>query len=209
MLDLPPRAVIVEPVVIDGLDEPEYQPDPIDQVGLLLVRTAGGDRDAFSQLYDLMASRILGLIVRILIDRAQSEEVLQEVFLEAWQSASRFAPNKGRGRTWLLTIAHRRAVDRVRASQSASDRDHRIGRRNLGVDYDVVAEHVELRIEAERVGSALAELSDAQRETLTLAYFGGYSQSEIATLTGAPLGTVKTRMRDGLARLRDRLGVST
>jgi RNA polymerase sigma-70 factor (ECF subfamily) len=97
----------------------------------------------------------------------------------------------------------------VRASQSASDRDLRIGRRNLGVDYDVVAEHVELRIEAEQVGSALAELSDAQRETLTLAYFGGYSQSEIATLTGAPLGTVKTRMRDGLARLRDRLGVST
>ncbi len=199
----------MESVVIDGLDEPEYQPDPIDQVGLLLVRTADGDRDAFSQLYDLMAPRMLGLIVRILVDRAQSEEVLQEVFLEAWQSASRFAPNKGRGRTWLLTIAHRRAIDRVRASQSATDRDIRVGRQNLGVAYDAVAEQVELHIEAEQVNAALAELSDTQRETLMLAYFGGYSQSEIAVLTGAPLGTVKTRMRDGLARLRDRLGVRT
>ncbi len=200
---------MVESVVIDGADEPEYQPDPIDQVGLLLVRTADGDRDAFSQLYDLMASRMLGLIVRILVDRAQSEEVLQEVFLEAWQSASRFAPNKGRGRTWLLTIAHRRAIDRVRASQSATDRDIRVGRQNLGGDYDAVAEQVELHIEAEQVNAALAGLSDTQRETLMLAYFGGYSQSEIAVLTGAPLGTVKTRMRDGLARLRDRLGVRT
>ncbi|WP_426521397.1 ECF RNA polymerase sigma factor SigK [Diaminobutyricibacter sp. McL0618] len=200
---------MVESVVIDGLDEPEYQPDPIDQVGLLLVRTADGDRDAFSQLYDLMAPRMLGLIVRILVDRAQSEEVLQEVLLEAWQSASRFAPNKGRGRTWLLTIAHRRAIDRVRASQSATDRDIRVGRQNLGVAYDAVAEQAELHVEAEQVNAALADLSDTQRETLMLAYFGGYSQSEIAVLTGTPLGTVKTRMRDGLARLRDRLGVRT
>ena len=208
MLDIRPPVAILDGVVIGGLDEPENRPDPIDQVGLLLLQTAEGDRDAFSELYDLMASRVLGLIVRILVDRAQSEEVLQEVFLEAWQSASRFVPNRGRGRTWLLTIAHRRAVDRVRSSQSATDRDFRIGRRNMGVEYDAVAEQAETRIEAERVTAALGELSVAQRETLQLAYFGGYSQSEIAALTGTPLGTVKTRMRDGLTRLRDRLGVN-
>ena len=108
----------------------------------------------------------------------------------------------------MLTIAHRRAVDRVRASQASSDRDVRIGFRDLDVAHDGVAEQVELRVEAERVTTALRHLPEAQREALTLAYYGGYSQSEIAALVGAPLGTIKTRMRDGLSRLRAEMGVT-
>ncbi|WP_322411626.1 ECF RNA polymerase sigma factor SigK [Microbacterium invictum] len=195
-------------VVIDGADVREDEPHA-DHVGDLLQRVAQGDREAFTRLYDMLSSRVFGLILRVLVDRSQSEEVLQEVFLEIWQSASRFAPNKGQGRTWVLTIAHRRAVDRVRSSQSSADRDIRVGYRDLGVAHDTVAEHVELRLEAEKVNRALDALPVPQREALTLAYFGGYSQSEIAALVGAPLGTIKTRMRDGLSRLRMEMGVTT
>ncbi|MBN9172657.1 MAG: RNA polymerase subunit sigma, partial [Microbacterium sp.] len=120
-------------VVIDGFDVSEEEPEPVDHVGDLLLRVADGDRAAFAELYDTLSSRVFGLILRVLVDRSQSEEVLQEVFLELWQSASRFAPNRGQGRTWVLTIAHRRAVDRVRASQASTDRDVRAGFRDLGV----------------------------------------------------------------------------
>ncbi|WP_292814326.1 ECF RNA polymerase sigma factor SigK [Microbacterium sp. HA-8] len=196
-------------MVIDGLDVPEGGADPVDHAGELLVRIAQGDRDAFARLYDLLSSRVFGLILRVLVDRSQSEEVLQEVFLEVWQSADRFAPNKGQGRSWVLTMAHRRAVDRVRSSQASVDRDVRVGFRDMEVAHDGVAEHVELRIEGQRVATALKTLPDAQREAITLAYYGGYSQSEIAALVGAPLGTIKTRMRDGLTRLRAEMGVTS
>ncbi|MCX6503430.1 MAG: ECF RNA polymerase sigma factor SigK [Microbacterium sp.] len=195
-------------MVIDGIDVPDDGSVPVDHIGELLVRTASGDQAAFAELYDMLSSRAFGLILRVLVDRSQSEEVLQEVFLEVWQSASRFVPNKGQGRTWVLTIAHRRAVDRVRASQSSTDRDVRAGFRDLGAPHDGVAEEVELRIEGAKVSDALNQLPDAQREALTLAYYGGYSQSEIAALVGAPLGTIKTRMRDGLSRLRTSMGVT-
>jgi RNA polymerase sigma-70 factor (ECF subfamily) len=195
-------------MVIDGIEVPEDGADPVDLVGVLLVQTAQGDQDAFARMYDLISPRVFGLILRVLVDRAQSEEVLQEVFLEVWQSAGRFAPNRGQGRSWILTIAHRRAVDRVRSAQASTDRDAKIGTRDLDVAYDRVAEQVELKIEGERVAAALSSLPEAQREALTLAYYGGYSQSEIAALVGAPLGTVKTRMRDGLSRLRIEMGVT-
>ncbi|MDW4571500.1 ECF RNA polymerase sigma factor SigK [Microbacterium sp. M3] len=195
-------------MVIDGVDVLEDSSDPVDHVGELLQRVSAGDQAAFARVYDMLSPRVFGLILRVLVDRAQSEEVLQEVFLEVWRSASRFAPNKGQGRSWVLTIAHRRAVDRVRASQASSDRDVRVGFRDLDVAHDGVAEQVELRVEAERVTAALRTLPEAQREALTLAYYGGYSQSEIAALLGAPLGTIKTRMRDGLSRLRVEMGVT-
>lgn len=195
-------------MVIDGIDVPEDGIEPVDHVGELLQRVARGDQAAFARVYDMLSPRVFGLILRVLVDRAQSEEVLQEVFLEVWQSASRFAPNRGQGRSWVLTIAHRRAVDRVRASQASTDRDVRVGHRDLEVAHDGVAEQVELRIEGERVATALSALPDAQKEALTLAYYGGYSQSEIAALVGAPLGTIKTRMRDGLSRLRAEMGVT-
>ena len=194
-------------MVIDGMDVPEDGATQ-DAVGDLLVRVAAGDQAAFAALYDALSSRAFGLILRVLVNRAQSEEVLQEVFLEIWQSASRFAPNRGQGRTWVLTIAHRRAVDRVRSAQASSDRDMRAGFRDLDVAHDGVAEQVELRIEGERVAAALSTLSEVQKEALTLAYYGGYSQSEIAALVGAPIGTIKTRMRDGLSRLRAEMGVT-
>lgn len=194
-------------VVIDGVEVPEDGSGGIDHVAMLLTAIAGGDQNAFAQLYDMLSPRAFGLIRRVLVDPSQSEEVLQEVFLEIWQSASRFAPNRGQGRSWVLTIAHRRAVDRVRASQASADRDTRVGLRDLDVAYDGVAETVELKIEGGRVSEALAGLPEAQRETIVLAYYGGYSQTEIAALVGAPLGTVKTRMRDGLSRLRTRMGV--
>ncbi|WP_295842510.1 ECF RNA polymerase sigma factor SigK [uncultured Microbacterium sp.] len=194
-------------MVIDGFDLPDDGTENADHVGVLLQRVAAGDRAAFAELYDSLSGRAFGLILRVLVDRSQSEEVLQEVFLEIWQSAARFTPNKGQGRSWVLTIAHRRAVDRVRSSQSSVDRDVRAGFRDVDVAYDAVSEKVELKMEGRRVVDALAALPDAQKEALTLAYFGGYSQSEIASLVGAPLGTVKTRMRDGLSRLRMEMGV--
>ena len=194
-------------MVIDGVDVPE-DGSAGDPVADLLVSVARGDQRAFAELYDLLSSRVFGLILRVLVNRAQSEEVLQEVFLEIWQSAGRFAPNKGQGRTWVLTIAHHRAVDRVRASQSSSDRDVRAGFRDVSVAHDSVAEQVELSIEGDRVVTALRTLPEPQREAIVLSYYGGYSQSEISVLIGAPLGTVKTRMRDGLSRLRNEMGVN-
>ncbi|MFS0732218.1 ECF RNA polymerase sigma factor SigK [Microbacterium sp. 1P10UB] len=196
-------------MVIDGVDVPDTGSSPVDHVGELLQRVSQGDQGAFARLYDLLSPRVFGLILRVLVDRSQSEEVLQEVFLEVWQSAAKFAPNRGQGRSWILTIAHRRAVDRVRSSQASTDRDVKAGFRDMDVPHDRVAEHVELKIEGRRVVRALATLPEAQREALTLAYYGGYSQSEIAALVGAPLGTIKTRMRDGLTRLRTEMGVTT
>jgi RNA polymerase sigma-70 factor (ECF subfamily) len=200
---------MLDDVVIDGVDVPEDGADAVDHAGRLLLRVADGDQAAFARLYDMLSPRAFGLILRVLVDRSQREEVLQEVFLEIWQSAARFAPNKGQGRSWVLTIAHRRAVDRVRSAQASTDRDVRAGFRDMDVAHDGVAEEVELRIEGQRVSKALATLPDPQREAITLAYFGGYSQSEIAALVGAPLGTIKTRMRDGLSRLRVEMGVTS
>ncbi len=173
-----------------------------------LVRAAGGDQRAFAELYDASAPRVFGLVLRILVDRAQAEEVAQEVYLEAWRRAERFDPARGAAISWLLQIAHARAVDRVRSSQAQRDRDARIGLRDTAVPIDDVAERVETSLESARARRALSELSAAQREAIELAYFGGLTQTEIAERIGAPLGTVKTRMRDGMRRLRELLGVT-
>jgi RNA polymerase sigma-70 factor (ECF subfamily) len=195
-------------MVIDGCDVTDLGDDSIDHIAQLLGRVAVGDRAAFSSLYELMSARMFGLIRRVLVDRDLSEEVLQKVFLEVWRTADDFDSDRGQGRTWLLTIAHRRAVDRVRATRASVGRDLRVGVRNLDTDFDAVAEQAELSVDAERVHSALAKIPEAQREALMLAYFGGYHQSEIAALTGIPLGTIKTRMRDGLSKLRTEMGVT-
>ncbi len=175
----------------------------------LLTRVAAGDQTAFSELYDALSGRVLGLVTRLLKDRAQSEEVTQEVFLEVWQQATRFDRARGTAASWVLTMAHRRAVDRVRASQASHDRDTKIGIRDLEAGFDQVSESVEIRIEHERVSRALGKLTEFQRQAVQLAYYGGYSHSEMAERLGVPIGTVKTRLRDGMIRLRDEMGVTS
>ena len=190
-------------------------PEPADadaasaQLDALLHRVARGDQAAFGDLYDLTAPRVFGMVLRLVIDRAQCEEVTQEVFVEIWQSASRFDPNKGKAMTWVLTMARRRAIDRIRSSQAARDRDARIGVRDFQAEYDDVAESAELRIEGKKVDAAMRELSDSQRQVISLAYYGGQSHSEIARELGVPIGTVKTRLRDGMIRLRTVMGVTS
>ncbi|TAM66165.1 MAG: sigma-70 family RNA polymerase sigma factor [Microbacteriaceae bacterium] len=186
-------------------DDPGAQPTSTDE---LLLRVAKGDQAAFGELYDRLAPRVLGTIRRLLIDPAQSEEVAQEVFLEVWQSAARFEPNKGRAATWVLTMAKRRAIDRIRSAQASRVRDVRVGIRDFCAEADEVAESVEIRIERERVGAAMEQLTDTQRQAISLAYDGEYTHSEIAQLLGIPIGTVKTRLRDGMIRLRNELGVA-
>ena len=173
----------------------------------LLALVADGDQRAFAGLYDTIAPRVLGLIRRVLVDPAQSEEVTQEVFLEIWQSARRYEPNKGSATTWIMTMAHRRAIDRIRASQAGRDRDIRVGIRDFERDYYNVAEQVEIRLENERVRRAMQQLTELQRQAISLAYYEGLTQSEIAERLSVPLGTVKTRLRDGMIRLRDAMGV--
>lgn len=186
-----------------------YDPNvAVSQDGLLEL-VARGDQAAFSELYDQIAPRVLGLVRRLLRDHAQSEEVTQEIFLEIWQSATRFDAVKGAASTWIMTMAHRRAVDRVRASQSSRDRDVKIGIRDFNNSYDNVAETVGVRIEHERVEKAMLRLTELQRQAVSLAYYGGYSHSEVAEMLGVPIGTVKTRLRDGMIRLRDEMGVTS
>jgi RNA polymerase sigma-70 factor (ECF subfamily) len=175
----------------------------------LLARIAEGDQQAFSDLYDQISPRVLGLVRRLLKDFAQSEEVTQEVFLEIWQTATRYDSSKGGASTWILTMAHRRAVDRIRSSQSTRVRDTKIGIRDFPTEYDSVAESVEVTVESERVEKAMERLTELQRQAIKLAYYGGYSHSEVAELLKVPIGTVKTRLRDGMIRLRDELGVAS
>lgn len=188
-------------MVIDGIDIPEdgELADPADDA---LARAGQGDRQAFGRFYDLLSARVFGLILRVLVDRSQSEEVLQEVFLEAWQSAANFNPERGHARSWVLTIAHRRAVDRVRAVHAERRRDVVAGAKELATSPPGVEEEVELIVDGSTAVHGLNELPEPQRQAIVLAYFGGYSQREVAVLVGAPLGTVKTRIRDGLTKLR-------
>ena len=174
----------------------------------LIGRVARGDEPAFEELFTRVTPQVLGLVRRILRDPAQSEEVAQEVLVEVWRTASRFDASRGSGPTWIMTMAHARAVDRVRSAQASTDREERVGRRDRTREYDEVAEAVELRLEQQQVRRCLQGLTDLQREAIQLAYWGGYTHREVAELLESPLGTVKTRLRDGLIRLRDCLGVT-
>jgi len=173
----------------------------------LLGQVARGDQAAFEQVYDRVSGAVFGLVRRVVRDPAQSEEVVQEVLVEVWRTASRYEPARGSAMAWVMTLAHSRAVDRVRSAQAARDREQRVARHDLP-GYDEVSERVEARLEHEQVRRCLRGLSELQRESVTLAYYGGHSYPEVAKLLDVPLGTVKTRMRDGLIRLRDCLAVT-
>jgi RNA polymerase sigma-70 factor, ECF subfamily len=180
-------------------------PEPDDGPGELLRRVARGDEAAFSALYDELAPRVYGLARRILRDPAQAEEVAQEALVEVWRTAARFDPAKGSATTWALTIAHRRAVDRVRSEQASTERERRLATEER--PYDEVVEEATARLERQQVQRCLEGLTELQREAITMAYYRGYSYREVAELLDTGLPAIKTRMRDGLIRMRDCLGV--
>ncbi|MGG5173869.1 ECF RNA polymerase sigma factor SigK [Pseudarthrobacter sp. J1763] len=185
---------------VEPLDPPSHEE--------LIRLVAQGDEAAFSELYDAVSARVYGLVHKVLRDPSQSQEVTQEVFLDVWTQAARFDVDRGKAMAWILVIAHRKAVDRVRASQASRDRDLREGVKEYQASYDDVADTVENSLEAERVQQALETLTDSQQEAIRLAYYGGYTHQEVAQLLDIPVGTAKTRIRDGMIRLRDRLGVA-
>jgi RNA polymerase sigma-70 factor (ECF subfamily) len=173
----------------------------------LVTRSARGHEDAFAELYDLTSSRIYGTILRVLRSSDHAAEVTQEVYVEVWKQSARFDVEKGSVLGWMTTMAHRRAVDRVRSVTSEVARDERYAVAGMDREVDHVWEGVEQRLDVDRVRKGMESLTAIQREALTLAYFGGYTQSQVAQLLKLPLGTVKTRIRDGLIGLRDALGV--
>ncbi|MEW1551264.1 ECF RNA polymerase sigma factor SigK [Streptomyces tsukubensis] len=175
----------------------------------LMQQVAQGDKEAFSSLYDALAPLVFGIVVKVLRDRAQSEEVAQEVMIDLWRQAARYRPDAGAVTTWAATIAHRRAVDRVRSAQAAADREHAQAAREHRTAFDEVAEQVEIRLESEQVRRCLRGLTELQNQAVTLAYYRGLTYREVAETLRTPLPTIKTRMRDGLIRLRDCMGVNT
>lgn len=174
----------------------------------LVALVARGDEDALAELYDRVGRIAYGLALRVLRDERHAEDAVQEAFLQVWRSASAFRAERAKASTWILTLVHRRAVDLVR-------REERRSAEPLAEETELVAapepteEAAWLRFERERVQSALRQLPDVQREALELAYYGGFSQSELAERLGVPLGTIKSRMFAGLARLRELLDDST
>jgi RNA polymerase sigma-70 factor, ECF subfamily len=171
----------------------------------LLVAVAAGDQRAFEVLFDRVSPQVLGVTQRVLRDRALAEEVSQEVLVEAWRKADRFDPDKGSASGWITTLAHRRAVDRVRSEQASRDRDERVTRRDRSRDVDLVADEVAVRLDHWQVRQALATLTDRQREAIELAYFQGHTYRDVARVLEIPEGTAKSRLRDGLLRLREAL----
>jgi len=170
----------------------------------LVALVARGDDDALAALYDRFGRVAYGLALRVLRDPALAQDAVQEAFLTAWRTAAAFDPARAKPTTWLLTLVHRRAVDVVRREQRrrveplAGDEPQPVG--------EATEEEAALREQRQLVQHALTRLPDEQREALELAYYGGYSQSELAERLGVPLGTIKSRMFTGLTRLRDLLG---
>lgn len=173
-----------------------------------LHAAARGDEDAFAEVYDGLVGSIYALVREVVRDTAQSEEIVQEVMLELWRTAARFDSAKGSARTWALTLAHRRAVDCVRKEQALRVREKRAAALDHRAPYDDVVEQVEASLEQRQVRRCMATLTQLQRESVTLAYYGGMSYRQVSERLTVPLGTVKTRLRDGLIRLRDCLGVT-
>lgn len=174
----------------------------------LLRQMAHGDVDAFATFYDLTRARVYGLVSRVLRDPGYSEETTQDIYLQVWRSAANYDPAAGSPLAWLLTLAHRRAVDRVRAEQAASQREHRYGTANVDTPVDQVADSVILLEERRQVTDCLDSLTDVQRECIQLAYYDGLTYVQVSERLSANLATIKSRMRDGIRGLRKCLGLA-
>ena len=177
-----------------------------DQLEHLLALVAAGDRAAFADLYDRTGSRVYGMVLRVLRDPGYSEDVTQDVYLQIWRDAGRFDAAQGSAMSWLLTIAHRRAVDRVRSESSASARENRYGLRTLAEVVAGVDDEVLTREAGREVRECLDTLTELQAQAVSLAYYDGFTYREVADRLTVALPTVKSRIRDGLKRLRGCLG---
>ncbi|MGV0813608.1 ECF RNA polymerase sigma factor SigK [Mycolicibacterium boenickei] len=182
-------------------------PDVSNVLDAQLRRVARGDAEAFAGLYDATSARVYGLIIRILRDPGYSEETTQDVYAQVWRSAADYDPQQGSALAWLMTLAHRRAVDRVRAEVASSRREARYVAVSTEPDTDVVADSAIRSDERRQVADCLGSLTDLQRQAIELAYYDGLTYPQVSERLSTSLGTVKTRMRDGLRRLRDCLGV--
>ncbi|MBT1001870.1 ECF RNA polymerase sigma factor SigK [Paenarthrobacter sp. DKR-5] len=176
-----------------------------EDLALLLLETGLGNHQAFSEFYARTSRRVFGLVCRIVVDHGLSEEVVQDVYISVWRDARTYRADAGSPVSWLLTIAHRRAVDKVRSREASTSREARWGAASHSVPYDDVAETVLDRADAGGLKTALASLVPAQREAIDLAYFGGLTYREVAEKLGVPLPTIKSRIRDGVGRLRSLL----
>lgn len=188
-----------------GGDPAGADDDPMSS-SALMVRTSRGDENAFGLLYDRLAPLVFGIVQRVVRDPSISEEVSQEVFVELWRIAPRFEPDRGSVEGWAATVAHRKAVDRVRSEQSRRDREDREHLQGVAAASDSIGESLERASDRAKVEQALSELTEAQREAVKLAYFGGHTYRQVAILLDLPEGTVKTRIRDGMSKLRDMIG---
>ncbi|MDO8363658.1 MAG: ECF RNA polymerase sigma factor SigK [Actinomycetota bacterium] len=179
-----------------------------DSLARLLAAAGRGDQAAFGMLYDELAGLVHGIVLRVVRDPSQAEEVTQEVFVELWRLAPRYEESRGSVKSWTATLAHRRAIDRVRSEQASRNRMERDAAGRPG-EVESVGDIVETSLDNARVRRALGSLTPSQREAVELAYFGGHTYREVAVLLQVPEGTVKSRIRDGMIRLRDELGASS
>jgi RNA polymerase sigma-70 factor (ECF subfamily) len=183
-------------------------PRVTDDLDALLRRVAQRDVEAFAAFYDGTRARVFGLVTRVLRDPGYSEETTQDVYLQVWRNADNYNPAAGTPLAWLMTLAHRRAVDRVRSEQSATQRESRYGAANVEVPADRVAEAVISNDERRQVTVCLDSLTDAQRECIQLAYYEGLTYVLVSERLAANLATIKSRMRDAIRGLRKCLGAS-
>lgn len=185
-------------------------PEPEDTLETLLAQVARGDRGAFAHLYDRVGPAVYGMARRVVLDEGMAQDVTQDVMLEVWSKAPTFDMARGSARAWILMIAHRRAVDVVRSEQASRNRAQRVAAASVEQPFDSVAETVVdsdlARSNVDNVTKALAGLTPVQRVAIELAYFKGLTYREVALRLNVPLGTAKSRIRDGLRRMADQLG---